>query len=276
MLFRCWKDFLSDPSNAAAGTRAPTEAQRNNPSEFSGDHDRNLLLISAILFKESLYKETGNEIDLDAGLLWKETCEEPASFRNPIPTWQWRSDPKHYGNQDSFGHVVESSDVAPLRAYGSLRQFRDISTSTYASGSDADRFPEDVSLTSSLFDASLVEREDFSFSAMYQTRICGTSFQYSIEEAMGTPQEHPSSYVIRDTSEASRKQYDSEHIRTAFLTRTHVFLVHCTLLLWQCLYHRLPSVSPRFRGPTFPAVGTRMRATRPTLRPTTSRRSCNT
>ena len=97
-LYRCFKDFMADPSNAAAGTQTPAEAQRSNPEEYTAAHDRNLLLIAAFLFKESYEKETGGTWDLDPTQLWREQCEETAGFRDPVPTWMWRNDPKVYGN----------------------------------------------------------------------------------------------------------------------------------------------------------------------------------
>lgn len=94
---QCWKDFMADPSHAAAGVSGPEAGQGNNPEEFTSAYDRNFLLMATILFKESFEFETGGTFELDPLRLWREQCEEPAGFRNAVPTWMWRSDPKVYG-----------------------------------------------------------------------------------------------------------------------------------------------------------------------------------
>ena len=87
---RCFMEFMSDPANAAAGSNAPEAARGNNPSEFGGQHDRNLWLLATLIYQQSYQKETGGTWNLSPSTLWKETCEEPSSFRNPVPTWMWR------------------------------------------------------------------------------------------------------------------------------------------------------------------------------------------
>lgn len=83
-------EFMADPSNAAAGSNAPEAARGSNPPEFGGQHDRNLWMLATLIYKQSYEKETGGFWALSPHTLWKETCEEPSGFRNPVPDWMWR------------------------------------------------------------------------------------------------------------------------------------------------------------------------------------------
>jgi hypothetical protein len=208
-------NVMADPTNAAAGTDGPVGGQGNNPEGYSSAHDRNYWVMATILFKESFERETGGKFLFNPAQLWKETCEEPSGHRSPIPTWQWKLDPKIYGVSDSFGHEVEPRDTAPLLLWGSLRQFRDAVTEAPADRPDAvtrpgSGFPEDIIETANEPDAieARKDREYFSFYAFYRDRICDPEFQYSIEEAVGDPRPYPTGAMIRDTSSARLRRYD--------------------------------------------------------------------
>ena len=117
---------------------------------------------------------------------------------------------------DSFGHVVEPYETAPLRLWGSLRQFRD--TATRSGAGFAEDVVEDttpiVSTDPHTQDEEIAlkslrgERETFSFYAFYRDRICDPEFEYTIEEAVGNPQPWPYNAIIRDTSRATMRRYD--------------------------------------------------------------------
>lgn len=119
-------NFMSDPSNAAAGSNAPERARASNPADFNSPYDRNWLLMFASIFVEDLQKQTG-VVDLTVNALsfWTEQCEEPASYRTPTDTRLWTTDPDRLGIKDAQGNSVEARDILPLLAYGSLRQLRD-------------------------------------------------------------------------------------------------------------------------------------------------------
>jgi hypothetical protein len=199
---------MADPSHAAAGVAGPEAGQGRNPEEFTSAYDRNYLLMATILFKESFEFETGGTFELDPLKLWREQCEEPAGFRNAVPTWLWRSDPKIYGEFDSWGHRVEPHQIAPLLAYGSLRQLRDSGPGQTPHRFAGAGFPEDASQSGNQLWAKAADRSLFSFYEMYQNRICDPEYRYSIEEAVGNPREFPRSYQIRDTSNARLYRYD--------------------------------------------------------------------
>ena len=88
-------------------------------------------------------------------------------------------DPKVYDPVDSFGHIVEPYETAPLRMWGSLRQFRDTATIPGAG------FPEDIvedttpiiqtTFTTQKEEDALAllraSRSEFSFYANYRDRI---------------------------------------------------------------------------------------------------------
>lgn len=117
---------------------------------------------------------------------------------------------------DSFGHVVEPYETAPLRLWGSLRQFRDtaarpgagfaediVEDTTPIITTDPDTTIEEIAL-----EKLRSERETFSFYAFYRDRICDPEFAYTIEESVGNPQPWPYSARIRDTSRATMRRYD--------------------------------------------------------------------
>jgi len=120
------KEFMSDPTNAAAGTNSPADAQTNNPSNYNSPYDRNWLIILATVFTRSLMVETGvKNVAVNAMSFWKEQCEEPLSYVTAIEPAKWQRDPRVMDPRDSLGNVVTSSMVSPIVAYGSLRQLRD-------------------------------------------------------------------------------------------------------------------------------------------------------
>ena len=127
-IFSCMalKDFMSDPSNAAAGTKAPTESRQNNPENYNSAFDRNWLIIFASIYTESLVKETGvRQQAINPMSWWGEQCEEPMSYRTPVLPSMWRADPTIMAPVDAVGNIVTARDLSPLVGYGPLRQFRD-------------------------------------------------------------------------------------------------------------------------------------------------------
>ena len=75
---------------------------------------------------------------------WQQQCEEPASFRAPVPSSIWSADRQRLGTTDAFDTSVEVRDFAPLVSFGSLRQLRS------ANGAASEQWPEDAT-TSLLF-----------------------------------------------------------------------------------------------------------------------------
>ena len=75
-------DFASTPANAAAGANGPAAGRNNNPGDFEGRFDRNWLLYFAILFTESLGKQSGVQgLEVNVLQFWK-VCNPP----NPTPS----------------------------------------------------------------------------------------------------------------------------------------------------------------------------------------------
>ena len=140
-------EFASEADNAAAGTAAPASARFNNPSNYNSPYDRNWLLYFATIFTESLQKEVGgsaNFLEVNVLEFWQQQCEEPASFRAPVPSSIWSADRQRLGTTDAFDTSVEVRDFAPLVSFGSLRQLRS------ANGAASEQWPEDAT-TSLLF-----------------------------------------------------------------------------------------------------------------------------
>ena len=135
------KDFASTPANAAAGSNAPPQAQHLIPGDFHGRFDRNWIMYFAILFTESLGKESGvTGLEVNVLKFWEEQCEEPLKTRVPIPPADWRADKMRISQtEDAFGNRAEARDFTPLVGYGSLRQLRDP-----GGGVGSVNFPEDV------------------------------------------------------------------------------------------------------------------------------------
>jgi hypothetical protein len=124
--FSCLAMLRFASANAAAGTNAPEAARGNNPEGFTAPYDRNWLLYWSILFSESLEKQTGvTGLEVNVLEFWRQQCEEPASYRVPLPESEWREDPLRMGEEDAFGNVAAVRDFAPLVSFGSLRQLRD-------------------------------------------------------------------------------------------------------------------------------------------------------
>ena len=206
----CATDFMADPNTAAAGAKA-AEGSLPRPADYSSDWDRNYLLMAAILFAESLHKETGQETDPNALAFWNENCVEPTASRNAVPTGIWKRDRQVYGAKDALQNEVPLTDFGPLRTYGSLRQLRD----TVDAGRDATRFPEDyvnhhVNNCGSKchFAEDYKEKPQRSMLALFRDRICNPSYKYSIEDAVGDPPFVTARDKITDASSRKRKKYD--------------------------------------------------------------------
>ena len=66
------KDFISAPANAAAGSNGPAAGQNINPGDYAGRFDRNWVLYFAILFTESLGKQSGVQgLEVNVLKFWK-------------------------------------------------------------------------------------------------------------------------------------------------------------------------------------------------------------
>lgn len=109
------KDFISAPANAAAGSNGPAAGRNNNPGDFSGRFDRNWLLYFAILFTESLGKQSGvTGLEVNILKFWKVCTPSPLTlplltrskifdgflWHNTIPAFG----PVLYTNFDYFAH----------------------------------------------------------------------------------------------------------------------------------------------------------------------------
>ena len=205
---KCFSEFMSDPSFAAAGTEAPEESRKNNPPDFTGRYDRDILLMATILFAQSYDKETGGGVyHIDPLQLWRETCEFPNGFRNAVPTSMWQRDPDIYGDADMFGHEVEPIDIAPIRAIGPLRLLRG-ETDVKEDFTSLVAFP---SLRASLdhqayFEVAMQHRSLFSIDKFVKHRVCDPEHRLTIEEAIGNPPEFE--VDIRDSSHIRLRESD--------------------------------------------------------------------
>ena len=120
------KDFMADPSNAAAGTIAPEASKKSNPDNYNSQFDRNWLIIFASIYTESLMRETGQtNIAVNPLSWWTEQCEEPMSYRTPLEPTMWSADPRIMSQTDAVGNSATAREISPLLGYGPLRQFRD-------------------------------------------------------------------------------------------------------------------------------------------------------
>lgn len=203
---KCFLDFMSDPSFAAAGSEAPEESRRNNPEDFVGRYDRDIMLMATILFAESYGKETGGGVyHVDPLQLWRETCEFPNGFRNAVPTSMWQRDPDIYGESDMFGHLVEPVDIAPIRAVGPLRLLRG---ETDVKEDFTSLVPRDASATAHerYFRVAMQHRSLFSVDGFVEHRVCDPEHRLTVEEAIGNPPEFE--VDIRDSSHIRLRESD--------------------------------------------------------------------
>ena len=138
-------EFMSDVTNAAAGTLGPEAARTrlSSSADYSSRFDRNWMLIFAAIFTESLMHETGvTDQAVNPLTWWTEQCEEPVSYRTPIEVAQWTADPRVMSTFDgTLQNSVAPRDISPLIFYGSLAQLRDLNTPL--SGSD---YPENPTI----------------------------------------------------------------------------------------------------------------------------------
>ena len=201
--FSCKAFMAWSNQHMAAGSSAPASARRDNPADFAGRYDRNHLAYAAIIFGESLAKETGEAVEYSAHRFWEDNCVAPNAAKNAVPTATWRADPSVYGHMDAFGHQVDPIDIGPLLAFGSLRQLRD--TVTGGAG-----YAEDFTEASGVeqFGKDRSERFSRSFQNMYEQTICSPEYAVSLEDLVGDPPFPEES--IKDASSRMRKTFDME------------------------------------------------------------------
>ena len=125
-------EFMSDPTNAAAGTLGPEAARTrlSSSADYNSRFDRNWMLIFAAIFTESLMHETGvTNQAVNPLTWWTEQCEEPVSYRTPIEVAQWTADPRVMSTFDgTLKNSVAPRDISPLLFHGSLAQLRELDT----------------------------------------------------------------------------------------------------------------------------------------------------
>jgi hypothetical protein len=178
-------EFMSDPTTSGAGSNNPELSAFGNPDDFTSQYDRNWVAMASALFSESYFSETGHHYDTGVHKFWQENCEAPAVRRSAVPATLWRMDAKVYGEEDLFAHDVPVHNYAPLRAFGSLRQLRELETGgdgtnyneDYTNMADADQFKTDRGDS----------RANNSLQSLYRERICNPTFKYSINDAIGNP-----------------------------------------------------------------------------------------
>ena len=177
-------EFMSDPTLSGAGSNNPEASAFANPDDFASPYDRNWIAMASALFSESYHKETGHLYPTSVHKFWQENCEEPAVHRSAMPQDLWQLDPKVYGEEDLFSHDVPVWSFAPLRAFGSLRQIRDM-----VSGGNGKDFSEDYTnmAAEADFEHDKTNRAANSLQALYRERICNPTYKYSINDAIGNP-----------------------------------------------------------------------------------------
>ena len=177
-------EYMSDQSLSGAGSNNPEVSAFGNPDDFTSSYDRNWLVMASALFTESYHKETGHLWPTGVLLFWQENCEAPAVERSAMPTSIWRLDKKVYGEEDLFAHDVPVHSFAPLRAFGSLRQLRDMAT-----GGLGSTFSEDYTNMASPgdFTKDRTDRAAYRLQALYKERMCNPVYKYSISDAIGNP-----------------------------------------------------------------------------------------
>mgnify|MGYP001410017220 CR=1 FL=1 len=177
-------EYMSDQSLSGAGSNNPEVSAFGNPEDFTSSYDRNWLVMASALFTESYHKETGHLWPTGVLLFWQENCEAPAVERSAMPTSIWRLDKKVYGEEDLFAHDVPVHSFAPLRAFGSLRQLRDMAT-----GGHGNTFSEDYTNMAEPGDFywDKYNRAAYRLQALYKERMCNPVYKYSISDAIGNP-----------------------------------------------------------------------------------------
>lgn len=201
-------EFMSDETEAGAGSNGGDSAFAN-PADFASSYDRNWLVMASALFAESYHSETGHLHPTGVMSFWFENCEAPAVERSAVPTDTWRLDKKVYGEEDLLSHDVPVHSFAPLRAFGSLRQLRDM-----ASGGNGGSFNEDYTNTAAAADFihDRADRTKYSIQSLYRDRICNPTYKYSISDAIGNPpvgsNQYDQSNFIKDASTAKLPRYD--------------------------------------------------------------------
>ena len=186
---RAMVDYISDPTTSAAGSKGATSAF-SNPPEYTSSWDRNILAIAAVLFSESLQKQTGAFTQPSVEAFWKDNCVDPTLERSAVPTATWSNDDGVYGERDVFAHEVPLSSFGPLRAFGSLRQLRDVATGGGGAGSTT--FPEDFTLSlTQIADGHFRKDRDLrgqrSVQTLFRDVLCNPAYKYSLDEAIGDP-----------------------------------------------------------------------------------------
>lgn len=181
---KAFLEYMSDQSLSGAGSNNPEASAFGNPDDFASSYDRNWLVMASALFTESYHKETGHLWPTSAHGFWRENCEMPAVERSAMPTSIWRLDKKVYGEEDLFAHDVPVHSFAPLRAFGSLRQLRDMAT-----GGLGSTFSEDYTNMAGAgdFAKDRTDRTAYRLQALYKERMCNPVYKYSINDAIGNP-----------------------------------------------------------------------------------------
>ena len=205
-------EFMSDPTTSGAGSNNPELSAFGNPDDFTSQYDRNWLAMASALFAESYHAETGHLYDTGVHDFWQENCEAPAVHRSAVPTALWRQDRRVYGEEDLFAHDVPVHRYAPLRAFGSLRQLRDLDT-----GGDGKTYSEDYTNMADS-DQFKTDRGDHRkgnrLQSLYRERICNPTYKYSINDAIGNPpigsNDDNQANFIRDASRAKLPRWDMQ------------------------------------------------------------------
>jgi hypothetical protein len=203
-------EFMSDPTLSGAGSNNPELSAFGNPDDFESQYDRNWVAYASALFSESHFKETGHHYATGVHKFWQDNCEFPAVERSAVPTTLWRQDKKVYGEEDLFAHDVPVHNYAPLRAFGSLRQLRDLET-----GGDGTEYNEDYTNMADA-DQFTADRGDHRaancLQSLYRERICNPVYKYSINDAIGNPpigsNDPNQRNFIRDASRAKLPRWD--------------------------------------------------------------------
>lgn len=209
---KAFTEFMSDETLAGAGSDGGGDPSAfANPNGFASRYDRNWIAMASALFAESYHAETGHVLPTGVHAFWRENCEAPAVERSAVPDSLWRLDAKVYGEEDLFSHDVPVHAFAPLRAFGSLRQLRNLET-----GGAGSEFGEDYTnvATGNDFKDDRDDRTKYSLQSLYRDRICNPTFKYGINDAIGNPPTggnaiDPTEF-IRDASRAKLPRWDMQ------------------------------------------------------------------
>ena len=176
-------EFMSDPTTSGAGSNNPELSAFSNPDDFTSQYDRNWLAMASALFASRTSRETGHIYPTGVQTFWQENCEEPAVHRSAVPTDLWRMDSQVYGEEDLLSHDVPVHSYAPLRAFGSLRQLRDLASG--GNGKTSARTTPTVAGQTSL--QRIAATAANSLQSLYRERMCNPTYKYSINDAIGNP-----------------------------------------------------------------------------------------